>query len=509
MTADAVGADADGILVFERLDGGVEAVGHVGMGGVESTGPAVTSGSTGDGFVVGKGAVAQWIPTAEGKVVHGSGTGGGDGIGVGLGEGAEQDIGDALGGFDVAGGHGSGRAGVGDQAFRVDDCDGPHEAGGEGNVFVEQAAEDIADGGHGDGVVGVDGSGWLRVRCAEVDDRGIAADGDGGGDADGALGDAVAIEAVGKVPGSIGESAEARAHHALRVIAQVGQVPFDAGDAVAGDGFHQAGAAALDRHELGEQVAFALDRGSNVGEDEVEQAALDAALFDEEDGGNANALLIDFAGEGHGAGAHTADVGMVGAIGEEEARLGIAFEKDRGDGGDIRKMCAAAKGIVDDGDIAGLKIDGLADVADGFGHGTEVNGHVIAHGGGFPGGVVDGAGVVAAFLDVDRECCFAEDDAHFAADGGGEMAEELELDGVSAGHLLFLEAWFAGAGGDGCSLGGGLVFRGRRRLCKWRIFRFALTGFDEEGGGADPLFAGAAFDEIGGEFCVGADTPFG
>ena len=68
--------------------------------------------------------------------------------------------------------------------------------------------------------------------------------------------------------------------------------------------------------------------------------------------------------------------------------------------------------------------------ADGQRHGAQMHGHVVAHGYGLGSGIVDGAGVVAAFLDVGREGGLAQHDAHFVRDGDEDVAEDFEFDGI-------------------------------------------------------------------------------
>ena len=120
-------------------------------------------------------------------------------------------------------------------------------------------------------------------------------------------------------------------------------------------------------------------------------------------GRNANAFLIDLARQRHGAGTHSSDVGVMRAVRDIERRLAIAFQKDAGDRGDIGKVRAAAERIVQNRDIAGAEIEGLRGVLYRERHRAQMHGHVIAHGHRFAAGVVNGARIVAAFLDIRRE----------------------------------------------------------------------------------------------------------
>jgi hypothetical protein len=79
-----------------------------------------------------------------------------------LSEGAEDDVDDALGGLDVAGGYGTGRAGVDDGALGQGEGDGAEAAvvGGDAVAArqgLEEATDAVVNGGTGDGCDGVDG----------------------------------------------------------------------------------------------------------------------------------------------------------------------------------------------------------------------------------------------------------------------------------------------------------------------------------------------------------------
>jgi hypothetical protein len=78
---------------------------------------------------------------------------------------------------------------------------------------------------------------------------------------------------------------------------------------------------------------------------------------------------------------------------------------------------AAGERIVEDGEIAGLECDGVAGGLHAHGHGTEVNGHVIAHCYDAALSVEEGTGVIAALLDVGRDGGAAKGCAHFFSDG--------------------------------------------------------------------------------------------
>ena len=86
--------------MFEDLGVGEAGISHVGVHGAGAIKTRSRASAAADGFVV---LVAS---VAESEAVHGALGGGHDA------KGAEEGVGDALGGFDVAGGDGGGVVGV-------------------------------------------------------------------------------------------------------------------------------------------------------------------------------------------------------------------------------------------------------------------------------------------------------------------------------------------------------------------------------------------------------------
>ena len=148
------------------------------------------------------------------------------------------------------------------------------------------------------------------------------------------------------------------------------------------------------------------------------------------DGRNADAFLRDFAARSHGAGIHTADVGVVSAIGDVERGPISAGEKDGRDHGDVGKMGTAAIGIVENRTFARFETEVGENSGDGHGHGAEVDGHVVAHGDEVALGRENGGGVVAALLDIRREGGAAQGCAHLDGDGMERMADDGDLGGI-------------------------------------------------------------------------------
>jgi hypothetical protein len=129
---------------------------------------------------------------------------------------------------------------------------------------------------------------------------------------------------------------------------------------------------------------------------------------------DSQAFLEDLLGEGHGPRPDSSDVRVVGP-GRDVAQDALGFggtgtllaylsgEYGR-DEGDVRKVGSAPERIVQAGHVPRVKFtEGLQRLGHAHGHGTEMDGHVVAHGDGSPAGIEKGAGVVLALLDVGRE----------------------------------------------------------------------------------------------------------
>ena len=111
--------------MLERLDRGVEAVGHVAVGGVQPVGVGTGTHTAGGGLVVGEGFPVARVDAANREVGHGAVAGCRDDVGDRPGKGTENHVDDALRGFDVAAGDRGGRQGVDQRAFGRDHLEGP------------------------------------------------------------------------------------------------------------------------------------------------------------------------------------------------------------------------------------------------------------------------------------------------------------------------------------------------------------------------------------------------
>jgi len=105
--------------------------------------------------------------------------------------------------------------------------------------------------------------------------------------------------------------------------------------------------------------------------------------------------------------------------------------KDAENHGDVWQVRSAVVGIVKDGYVAGAKSHRLAHGFDRHGHGAKMNRHMIAHGYDLAGSVEDGAGVVAAFLDVWRERGAAKRSSHLFRNGMDGALEDSDLDRIN------------------------------------------------------------------------------
>ena len=242
-------------------------------------------------------------------------------------------------------------------------------------------------------------------------------------DANRLRGNAVVVQEIGEAVNAIRQLADRGAHHALAVILQLAHVAVDAGQAVLAGDFEQPVGAAPVGHHLRQQVALAFVRRAHVGQNKAQQALIQLPAARQQHRRNANAFLINFARERHRPRAHAADVGVVRAIGDVESRAAFAVQKHSGDGGDIGQMRAALKRIVEDRDIARSERECVDGVAHGEGHRAQMHRHVVAHRDGLATGIVDGARVIAALLDVGGKCGLAEHRAHFLGDGNEDVAE--------------------------------------------------------------------------------------
>ena len=98
-------------------------------------------------------------------------------------------------------------------------------------------------------------------------------------------------------------------------------------------------------------------------------------------------------------------------------------------------MRAAAKRIVQNRDVAGRQIERLRRVLHRERHRAQMHRHVIAHRDGLALGIVNGARIIAALLDVGRVRRFAQHRAHLLGDRDQQVAEQLQFDWIGSSFL--------------------------------------------------------------------------
>src|SRR5439155_18385517 len=180
-------ADAQRVLHFVGLGGGVEGVGHVTLDGGGAVGVGSPAAAAADGFVVRPPFPAQ----CDGA--HGAATGGGDLVGQGFGQSAEDDVDDALAGLGVAGDDGGGELRVNHRPRTRDHLDVAEAPAVERNVLFQQTGEAIINRGAGDGGGTVDAAGDLLFAAAQTDGGARAGDGDDGAEGDRPVAGAVIV----------------------------------------------------------------------------------------------------------------------------------------------------------------------------------------------------------------------------------------------------------------------------------------------------------------------------
>src|SRR5580698_1673625 len=90
-----------------------------------------------------------------------------------------------------------------------------------------------------------------------------------------------------------------------------------------------------------------------------------------------------------------------------------AWQENRQHHGDVRQMRSTCEGIVEDGNVSGLKVDGRNRSLHRHRHGAEVYRHVVSHGDDAALAVEHCAGIIATLLDIWRKRGPAQCGAHF------------------------------------------------------------------------------------------------
>ncbi len=197
--------------------------------------------------------------------------------------------------------------------------------------------------------------------------------------------------------------------------------------------------------------------------------AIDAAAAHEQHGRNADALLINFARQRHRARAHAAHIGMMRAIRDVETRACAMPFMNTPETAVMSGRCVPPrKGSFRIATSPGAKIERLRGVLHRKRHRAQMHGHVIAHGHRFAVGVVNGAGIIAALLDIGRKRSFAQHRAHLFGDGDQQMPEQLQLDGI--GFFILCSSRYSPGNWRSFASDYSRIFRSHS--CAWRR-RFA------------------------------------
>ncbi len=145
---------------------------------------------------------------------------------------------------------------------------------------------------------------------------------------------------------------------------------------------------------------------------------------------NADALLRDFAAQAHRAGEHSAHVGVMSTVGNVESGLRPPREKHRGNHGDVGQVSAAAKRIIEQGHVTVSEVERIEYGSHRHGHRAKMHGHVVAHRDQVAPGGKHGRRIIAAFLDIGRECGAAQGRAHFHGHRVQRLAEHGDFGGI-------------------------------------------------------------------------------
>ena len=234
-------------------------------------------------------------------------------------------------------------------------------AAGRREIRLGEAADDEVAGGARDGERAVEVALVLFGRPGEVDLDLVACDGDGDADLQLPRG---RLERVARLVTAVGKAGDGSADDALGVAVELVHRRRDRFRPAPLDELGEAALRQPVGGELGVEVAAPLVRVAHVREQDGQQLVVEAHRRQHEP------LLVDVGrARGQAGRLHAADVGVVRARAGEAAR-------HAGDERDVGEMRAAGEGVVDDVDLAGLRIAG-EDGGDGLGHGAEVDGDVL------------------------------------------------------------------------------------------------------------------------------------
>ena len=218
------------------------------------------------------------------------------------------------------------------------------------NQETDESPEDIEDNRCRNRVDRIDAALHLWIGPGKIDHRLIAFDLYPDTDCDGLVRDAVVVEKIFRFVRSIGNDRNGVPGHALAVVENLGYIAAYFIPSIFLDHLHQATLAGAVRAQHGGEVAFTFLRCSDIRKNKVPHVRVELAAGHQLDGRNSKTLLVDFLGERHGAGRHTADVRMMCPACDVEDEL--LPGEHAGDQSDVRQVSSAFVGVIEDHDVA-------------------------------------------------------------------------------------------------------------------------------------------------------------
>jgi hypothetical protein len=305
------------------------------------------------------------------------------------------------------------------------------------HLRVEQRLQRVADRGQRRGGGAIDVARHLSGGALEGHMQVVAGHAHLHADRDVAGAAAVVVHHVAEAVDAVRQAGDCRAHAQRRAAHDLVERGQHLRAAVPGDDLLEAARAEPHRGDLREQVAAALLRDPGVEQDQVIDAGLQPSGLVELDQRNAQAFLVDLGhAAGHAAGAHAAEVGMVGDVADEGDR-GAGVE-DRHRHVQVRQVGAAGdEGVVGNKDVAFLQGGDVHLRQQRLHHAHDraqvdrqrflgLHDQPALH-------VHQRGGVVAALLDVLRIGALHQCDEGLVHDGGEGVLDDLQRDQVDGG----------------------------------------------------------------------------
>ena len=278
-------------------------------------------------------------------------------------------------------------------------------------------------------------AGHLRIGALEIHCHAVAFLDDAQPDVEGLVAvragrhDAVPVAEILERALPVRNLAEQRAHHRLGIVHHLLHDALEGlGPVFAGERGQPLAGPPVGR-DLGAQVAAALGRGSDIGEDHVLHIAVDRPAPVDAHRRQAQPLAIDVRHRAVASRRGAADIRPVGAHAAEAEQR--AVHKGGRDDVHVRQVRAAEIGVVVDEHVAGFDIlPGPHHRAHRIGHRTQVDRQVRALGHHIAPVVEDAAGIVPRHLEDRRIGGLGEHHLHLLGDRIEAVLDDLEGGGV-------------------------------------------------------------------------------